>query len=58
MPFSTYDEHDAVWENPNTGRTVYRPGRDALESDGRWIANIDTLAEAKAEGKRRAGEAV
>lgn len=23
-----HDPHDAEWENPNTGRTVYRPGTD------------------------------
>lgn len=25
---SSYDPHDAEWENPNTGRTVYRPSED------------------------------
>ena len=24
----TFDACDAEWENPNTGRTVYRPGLD------------------------------
>lgn len=24
----THDPYDAEWENPNTGRTVYRPGED------------------------------
>lgn len=26
--FSTYDPYDAEWESADTGRTVYRPGRD------------------------------
>lgn len=26
--FSTYDPYDAEWEDPNTGRTVYRPSED------------------------------
>lgn len=23
-----YDPYDAEWEDPNTGRTTYRPGQD------------------------------
>lgn len=38
----------AVWDNGNGYGSSRGSGRWAVEVDGKWIANVDTLDEAKA----------
>lgn len=48
-------ENALIWDNGAGMAGAAGNGRWAVIIDGRWVAHIDTLAEAKAEADRRIG---